>query len=101
MRVSDFWMPNQALERTAAERLGFDMVGFIDIIRHSLSALPAAVAQLGRYTKSSYVFGGVQATWRIERLKGSAFGGRTLGLMTDALRGRASPWVWSRRIFEL
>ena len=40
--------PNQALERTAAERLGFDMVGFIDIIRHSLSALPAAVAQLLR-----------------------------------------------------
>ena len=32
--------------RTAAERLGFDMTGFMNIIRHCLSALPAAVAQL-------------------------------------------------------
>ena len=43
--------PKHRVERTAAERLGFDMVGFIDIIRHSLSALTAAVAQLLRYAR--------------------------------------------------
>lgn len=32
---------------TAASRLGFDAVGFMTVIRHSLSPLPAAVAQLG------------------------------------------------------
>ena len=39
----------QALERTAAERLGFDMAGFMNIIGHSVSPFPAAVAQLGRW----------------------------------------------------
>jgi len=41
-------MHNQRVERTAAERLGFDMTGFLNIIRHSLSALSAAVAHSGR-----------------------------------------------------
>lgn len=31
-----------------AERLGFDMTQFMNIIRHHLSPFPAAVAQLGR-----------------------------------------------------
>ena len=38
--------------RTAAVRLGFDTAGFMDIIRHGLSALPAAVAQLGRLSSN-------------------------------------------------
>ncbi len=49
--LMDEGKPNKALERTAAERLGFDMAGFMNIIRHGLSAFPAAVAQLGRSTK--------------------------------------------------
>lgn len=43
-----FGSPNQALERTAASRLVFDVDGFMNAIRESLSALSAAVAQLGR-----------------------------------------------------
>ncbi len=43
------WMPNQRVERTAAERLGFYMAGFMNIIRHSLSARSAAVAHSGRW----------------------------------------------------
>jgi len=39
---------NQRVERTAAERLGFDTIGFMNIIRHSLSARSAAVAHSGR-----------------------------------------------------
>jgi hypothetical protein len=50
-------MPNEDAEqnrwrRTAAERLGFDMAGFMNIIRHGLSPFPAAVAQLGRSVSS-------------------------------------------------
>lgn len=40
--------PNKTLERTAASRLVFDMAGFMNISGESLSALSAAVAQLGR-----------------------------------------------------
>jgi hypothetical protein len=40
--------PNKRVERTAAERLGFDMAGFLNIIRHGLSTLPAAVAHSDR-----------------------------------------------------
>jgi len=46
--------------RTAAERLGFDMVGFMNIIRHSLSPFPAAVAQLGRSAFRRFVM-----NWRL------------------------------------
>ncbi len=53
MRISEDWIPNKALERTAAERLGFDMAGFMNIIRHGLSPFPAAVAQLDRYAKQA------------------------------------------------
>jgi len=48
MKISEDRIPNKALERTAAERLGFDMAGFMNIIGHSVSPFPAAVAQLGR-----------------------------------------------------
>jgi len=40
--------PTQRVEQTAADRLGFDTVEFMNIIRHSLSALSAAVAHLCR-----------------------------------------------------
>ncbi len=43
---------NKAVERTAAERLGFDAVGFMNTIGEGLSALTAAVAQLGRSTQT-------------------------------------------------
>jgi hypothetical protein len=35
---------NKRVERTAAERFGFDVDGFMNIIGHILSALSAAVA---------------------------------------------------------
>ena len=47
-RESEDWASNKTLERTAAERLGFDIARFMNIVRHSLSPFPAAVAQLGR-----------------------------------------------------
>jgi hypothetical protein len=39
---------NQRVERIAAVRLDFDTIGFLNIIRHKLSALLAAVAHSGR-----------------------------------------------------
>jgi len=45
--------PNHRVERTAAERLGFDMIGFMNIIRYSWSARSAAVAHSGRWAIES------------------------------------------------
>jgi len=58
---------NQRVERTAAERTGFDMIGFMNIIRHSLSARSAAVAHSGRLRKMFAWRSDVHeivATWR-------------------------------------
>jgi hypothetical protein len=41
--------PNHRVERTAAERLGFAIDGFMNIIGHSLSALSTAIAYSGRW----------------------------------------------------
>jgi hypothetical protein len=43
--------PNQRVERTAAERLGFDTIRFMNIIRHGLRARSAAVAHSDRSAK--------------------------------------------------
>ena len=77
MRVSGYWMPNQSLQATPVGA-GLEAV----------SRRPG-VPELDRYTKSSHVFRRVPTTWRIERPKGSAFGGRMPDSMADVLGGMA------------
>ena len=78
MRFAGYWMPNQALQATP--------VGAgLEVLSHR-----PGVPELDRYTKSSHVFRQVPTTWRIERPKGSAFGGRMPESMTDVLGGMAS-----------
>ena len=89
MRVSDYWKPNHSLQATP--------VGAGLVVWRRRPGVP----ELDRYTKSSHVFRQVPATWRIERPKGPAFGGRMPGSMTDLLGGMASLEFGRIGFFEL